>query len=312
MSDHSQVTEPLRVTRWRKFGHDRLYVSTGDDVRVGWVNLLTGERTLELEEHREAFDRALADHPDAPAAPVVAEPDSALRTVEAPSANSPEASTIEPATPEHEPWSVRIDHTDLAVRQAGQAAREQAVAYREAAPIKTFVGRVLGVRNDERAWRIGAKGEEKVAARLDRLPEGWHVLHAVPVGSRGADIDHVVMGPAGVFTVNAKHHPDAKVWVGGNTVMVNGHRQPYVRNSRHEAQRAARLLSAAVDFDVPVMGVIAVVGAHKGFTVKSQPDDVHVTTRKQLARWLEHRRSVLSETQVTAVYTAARKSTTWK
>lgn len=233
--------------------------------------------------------------------PVAAEPPSAY-----------EPSIAEPSASEPEPWAVRVDYTDLALRQAGQAAREQAVAHREAEPVRTFVGRVLGVRNDERAWRIGAKGEEKVAAQLGRLPESWQVLHAVPVGSKGADIDHIVIGPGGVFTVNAKHHPDASVWVGGNTFMVNGHRHPYVRNSRHEAQRAGRLLTAAAGFEVAATGVIAVVGAHKGFKVKAQPEGVHVARRKDVAKWLARQPSVLTPEQVAAVYHAARKSSTWK
>lgn len=29
----------LRVVRWTKYGHDRLYVSTTDGVRVGWLDL---------------------------------------------------------------------------------------------------------------------------------------------------------------------------------------------------------------------------------------------------------------------------------
>jgi hypothetical protein len=35
---------------------------------------------------------------------------------------------------------------------------------------------------------------------------GRHVLHAVPVGDRGSDIDHVVIGHGGVYTVNTKTH----------------------------------------------------------------------------------------------------------
>lgn len=47
-----------------------------------------------------------------------------------------------------------------------------------------------------------------------------------PSGAADADIDHVLVGPAGVFTVNAKHHPSASVWVGGDTFIVNGQRVP--------------------------------------------------------------------------------------
>jgi hypothetical protein len=80
---------------------------------------------------------------------------------------------------------------------------------------------------DEWAWRIGADGEEKVAAQFDKVAgkdPRWQFIHAIPVGTRGSDIDHLVVGPGGVFTVNAKNHPNAKVWVGGDTFLVNGHR----------------------------------------------------------------------------------------
>jgi Nuclease-related domain len=169
------------------------------------------------------------------------------------------------------------------------------------------------VHTDERAWRIGADGEELVAAQLERLGPAWKTLHAVPVGARGSDIDHVVIGPGGVYTVNSKHHPGASVWVGGNTVLVNGSKTWYVRNSRHEAQRAAAVLSARAGFPVHVTGLIAMIGDRDKFTVKSQPPggDVHVLTRRKVADWLSHRGTVLSPEQVTAVFEIARRSTTW-
>ena len=110
------------------------------------------------------------------------------------------------------------------------------------------------------------------------------------------------------------HHPNARVWVGGNTFMVNGHNQPYVRNSRHEAQRASRLLTAACGFPVAVTGLIAVMGAREGYTVREQPPggDVVVLTRREVDRWLgKCSTDVLSPEQVEEVHEAARRSTTW-
>ncbi|MFH5823789.1 nuclease-related domain-containing protein [Georgenia sp. AZ-5] len=129
-------------------------------------------------------------------------------------------------------------------------------------------------------------------------------------GTKGSDIDHVVIGPAGVFTVNAKHHPGANVWIAGNTFMVNGARQPYIRNSRHEAARAARLLGAACGFPVPVTPVIAPVGARE-ITVKAGPEGVAVVARRRLARWIARQREVLDEARLESVRAAARRSTTW-
>jgi hypothetical protein len=46
-----------------------------------------------------------------------------------------------------------------------------------------------------------------VAGQLDKLMRRdprWRCRHSIPVGSNGADIDHLVIGPGGVFTLNTK------------------------------------------------------------------------------------------------------------
>jgi hypothetical protein len=203
--------------------------------------------------------------------------------------------------------------TDLADNRAGSAARAHAERRRSESPLRTAFARVLGVRTDERAWRIGADGEQKVGAKLEKVSRKnprWRTLHAIPVGQRGSDIDHLIIGPGGVFTINAKHHPRAKIWVGGDTFLVNGQRHPYIRKSRHEASRAARLLAAAGAPNVPVRGVIVPVRAEK-ITVKKAPEDVEVIARFQLARWLLRRPPTLDYTTITALFDVARRSTTW-
>lgn len=68
-------------------------------------------------------------------------------------------------------------------------------------------------------------------------------MHSVPIGDRGSDIDHVVIGAAGVFTVNTKSHEDARIWVGSKRLLVNGQKTDHLRNSRFEAQRVVRELA---------------------------------------------------------------------
>jgi hypothetical protein len=52
----------------------------------------------------------------------------------------------------------------------------------------------------------GAQGEEHVGSLLDGLSDqGWRVVHDASLG-RG-NVDHIVIGPAGVFTVETKSHP---------------------------------------------------------------------------------------------------------
>jgi len=202
---------------------------------------------------------------------------------------------------------------DLASRRPGSAAEAAAIDARAAAPVRSLLARLMGVHTAERAWRLGAAGEQLVGRQLERLMKAdprWRCLHSIPVGRRGADIDHLVIGPGGVFSLNAKHHPGARLWVGGDTFMVNGVRQPYIRNSRHEAARASRLLSAAVGHPVAVTGIVVPVGA-QDLVIKESPGDVVVVNRRRLRRWLASRPQTLPGAIVDAAHEQARRSTTW-
>lgn len=284
--DHMQTG--ATVARWRRYGKDRLYVTGVDGTRIGYRDLLTGEDHIEEPDLRDDFLAALV----AWSAPE----------------QQPSPSEVPDASQGADDWYDLRDH------RPGALARKQALALKEAAPVKTFLARALGVHTDERAWRVGADGEEMVATQLRRLTKRdarWRFLNAIPVGEKGSDIDHLVVGPGGVFTLNAKHHPRARVWVRGDTFMVNGQRLPYIRNSRHEAMRASQLLTAASGFPVQVGGVVVPVGSDN-LSVKDAPPDVAIVNRMRLRRWLCHRPPVLAEEQVAAIFDAARRSTTWR
>lgn len=120
-----------------------------------------------------------------------------------------------------------------------------------------------GIVIDDEAvgWYRGVIGERRVAELLGHLDSSWTVLHSVPVGRGTSDIDHIVLGAAGVFTINTKYSPGKKVWVGGYGLYVDGFPQQYVRNSVSEAARASDFLSRATGMTVPVVGLIVFVNS---------------------------------------------------
>lgn len=61
------------------------------------------------------------------------------------------------------------------------------------------------------AFFKGARGEELVALLLEALPSGYHVFHDLPCGEAGG-IDHLVVGPTGLFVV------ETKFWSGAVTL----------------------------------------------------------------------------------------------
>jgi hypothetical protein len=74
-----------------------------------------------------------------------------------------------------------------------------------------------------RAWRDGARGERATARRLQRLERcGYVVLHDLQVPGSHANLDHVAVGPAGVFVIDSKRYsgrlwlgPDGMLWYAG-------------------------------------------------------------------------------------------------
>lgn len=72
-------------------------------------------------------------------------------------------------------------------------------------------------RNAEqlRYWLKGSDGEKELARQLARLSDEYTVFHGVDMGPGGGDIDHLVIGPTGVFCI------DAKNWT-GNIVARDG------------------------------------------------------------------------------------------
>ncbi|WP_176708554.1 nuclease-related domain-containing protein [Curtobacterium flaccumfaciens] len=165
------------------------------------------------------------------------------------------------------------------------------------------------LRDEARSWFKGALGERQVAAQLDALGPGFTVLHAVPIGKSTTDIDHVVVGPTGVFSINTKNHSAQKVWAAGRTLMVNGQRTPHVHLALAEGERATRLLSAGAGGPILVRPVLVVAAASLKFG-KSAPAVVTLEPH-QLNAWISQLPRVHSDEAVRFLSMLAEERGTW-
>jgi len=195
-------------------------------------------------------------------------------------------------------------------RPPGHGARERQQELARAAPIKTFFTRLFNIHTDERAWRLGADGEEHVGALLEKIrPHGWHVQHDVQVGDRGANVDHLVIGPPGVFVLNTKN-VDGNVWVGGDVVMVKGYRTAYVEKLEAEAQRVRRCLLKATRLrSLWVQGLLVFV--RPDMVIKQQPRNVVALEDGELLQHLRKQPVQLEPEDVENLASAARQESTW-
>ena len=202
---------------------------------------------------------------------------------------------------------------ELSDRIPGQSVLQELLVRHEAEAPRGRLRRLFGsspLGPDSQPWYSGSLGERSVGRSLQQLGPAWTVVHAVPVGRGTSDIDHVLIGPGGVFTLNTKRHAGQRVWAAGTAFLVGGRKQPHLRNALHEAERASKLLSTVVGRPVEVHGVIVVVDA-KSVVVKERHPRVAVLEQHQLVRWLQRRRPSLDREDVEAVSSAAVQASTW-
>ena len=195
----------------------------------------------------------------------------------------------------------------------GQSAMIEMLRLHDAAPARSPIARLFGMSpltGESRAWYDAAVSEIEVGDALALLGDEWTVLHALPVGSGTSDIDHVAIGPGGVFIVNTKNHTGQSVWASGRAFLVSGIRHPYIRNMEYEMGRAERLIGSAAGVQVEVSGILAIVAA-KSITVREKHRDVTVLATDDLVSWLLARPRTLEARDVDQIVRAAIRGTTW-
>jgi hypothetical protein len=136
-------------------------------------------------------------------------------------------------------------------------------------------------------WRKGADGERLVGRVLESLHEqGWRVLHDISFG--GANIDHVAIGPGGIFTIETKSHSG---------------RFPVDRiDSRMLKQAWAEKKQLEEITGLPVQPLLVFSRAYLQGRVSCRRDGVVVLPARMLAGYLQRARRLYSQEQVQSLY----------
>jgi hypothetical protein len=157
---------------------------------------------------------------------------------------------------------------------------------------------------DAVAWRRGAAGERRTARLLGPLERhGWAILHDLAIPGSRANIDHLVIGPGGVFVIDSKQYrgrlqfdQSGRLWHGryplaGTLCAVS-----------FEADQAAQVLP---DPGVAVVPIVAVHGAQVPWG-KVVMDGVPVVSARRLPSMLRQLPVVLAPERVAALADQAR------
>lgn len=285
----------LKIVAWKRYGQDRLYVNLSDGTAVAWADRRTGKVTVLQEPYRHEALRLLRARLTRSAEPAAVTPPKLPRQRH----EVLPAPKLPPLTPSH----------DLALNRPGASLREKLAT--EGPTLSQLVINWLLRRPSEwDSYRKGLAGELRVGAELQRLSRhGWRVLHSIEL-PRKVDIDHLLIGPGGVFCINTKRHLGKAVWVGDEMARVNhGKPQPYGRKSKAEASRVQAVLARYVEFPVQVEPVLVFVGVTR---LDRAPTQLAVRVyREREVSALGPLSGVLNPAQIDAVYSVARHRCAW-
>jgi hypothetical protein len=193
----------------------------------------------------------------------------------------------------------RSDNEGMRRRFAAQFIIDKLLRQQGAHPRRTRVARFLGrspLGGNALGWYRGAQGELAVGAKLAALPAEWAVFHGLPVGQHGWDIDHVVVGPGGVITINTKQHRGKNVTVVDGAASVGDRPVPYLEHAAFEGERIGVLLRSHLAFAVPIHPVLAFVEP-KSISTSGTCGGVMVLDADRIVEWLAALPPVLAPLQ---------------
>ena len=306
----------MPVRRKRRPGSDRLYVTSSDGLPLGHLDLVTRIAHDVPAGYRDRLTQEANSWLWHNHMPTIGGPgDHGEREQTAIGAG------VEPPAGGWDPgWE------DLSLRRPGHGIAEEASRLRaERGP---GADRALRLRADAQHAVADALGKLTRPSALRRARGGrWVMLNSVPMAlppgvpgtpSDEAVIDHVVIGPPGIFIVEALNVPGGRVVLdaekldlgGGETLELERRRRIGEEAARRVSIALARAAGATETLDPPaVTPVIAVVGAI--LASGGRPRGVLVTRIGQLPRFLTAFGTPLSDLAVAQIHEVARRSVTW-
>ena len=166
---------------------------------------------------------------------------------------------------------------------------------------------------DIEAGGSAAAAQRRTKRQLSRMRRaGYLALNARPIPGSREVIDHLVIGPTGVYAIDSERwHKRVPIRTYNGKQLWHGpeNKKARLEHAKWEAQQASERLSTAVGFDVPVRAAMAIYGPKIPWDIATIKD-VDVFTGTALGKYLKRRGRMrglprLSKEQVQAVYDAA-------
>ncbi|MFD6974676.1 nuclease-related domain-containing protein [Streptomyces sp. NPDC059979] len=260
----------LKVLPSGRPGRGRLYVNLPDGQAVAWYDRQANRISVLADDHREAILTVLRPYL---------------------------SGTVSIGPP---PVPTPADLRRLALPPDADLAPNR--------PAETLLGELehapAGTRARHRL-RQDLTAQQRIGDAFDALePEGWRILHCVPLPGLGR-IDHLLIGPPGIFCVRTVPGRRQRAVVGDLTLTVGrAEPRPDPRWIRRAAARATLALTAKV---TPALAVVDASRVETAPTVR----DIRILQPPTATPNLTSSSTTLKPPDVEALFAEARDARTW-
>ncbi|ACL42080.1 NERD domain protein (plasmid) [Pseudarthrobacter chlorophenolicus A6] len=159
---------------------------------------------------------------------------------------------------------------------------------------------------DDDTYRAGVAGEQRTAGVLAILERrGYQVLHSLPLSPR-KDLDHLVIGPTGLWVLNTKSTSYAVTAKPDGSVHSDGYRQNWLESLERDAGLVGQYLSTAARMELICQPLVSVWS-----TQSVNSTNGRLAAGGEVPDVIEGSATAFPSEWVDVVYNVARRSDTW-
>ncbi|MEV5897928.1 nuclease-related domain-containing protein [Nonomuraea fuscirosea] len=158
------------------------------------------------------------------------------------------------------------------------------------------------------AWRRSSVAERRTEAQLRKLERsGYRTLHARAIPGSEAQIDHLVVGPTGVYAVDSEkwdRRLPVRVQMGKKLFHGPFDMKPRLTEAKWEASQASELISESFGREIAVVPSLAIYGPPVPWKIMTiRGVDVYQGDRAR--KWITKRERALTTTEIDRIYDIA-------
>jgi hypothetical protein len=178
----------------------------------------------------------------------------------------------------------------LQKRKPGQTLKEKVIKYN---------------KNDiSFTYKLGIAGEEFTAKILEGLGSEYKILHSIPFSEHKKDIDHIVIGPTGIYIINSKNYRAKSLLIDDEYIIYNKKRLSDPIDLQRDVRYVENLFKVK-----DVFPIISLVN-NNSLRIKSSKIS-KVLHANKIVNYIKKQEAIYSEDYINKVYSEMSNCDIW-